>query len=90
VKYAARVTQVLHSINKIGGLVDGEVRAIADMPLPNRVEIVPDGSDGSFVMYRYTSAGEVCGDTWHQTLKDAFDQATYEYGLREADFLQIH
>ncbi len=83
----ARVTQVLHSINKIGGLVDGEIRPIADMPQPDRVEIVPEGAGSSYMMFRYTRGGDDCGDTWHETLQDAFDQAEYEYGLREGNFL---
>ena len=88
-KYVARVTQVLHSLNKIGGVVDGEIRPIADMPLPDRVEIVPEESGGSFMMFRYIRNGEDCGDTWHETLQNAFDQAEYEYGLREGNFLRL-
>jgi hypothetical protein len=88
-KYVARVTQVLHSINKIGGLVDGEIRPVADMPLPDRVEIVPEELGASYMMVRYTRSGEFCGDTWHETLQGAFEQAEYEYGLREGSFLRL-
>ncbi len=38
------------------------------------------------MMFRYTSSGEFCGDTWHETLEDAIAQAGYEYGLSEQDF----
>ncbi len=38
------------------------------------------------MMYRYTDAGEICGDTWHPNLMDAFAQAEFEYGLSERDF----
>ena len=88
-RYVARVRTVLRNINKVGGFVDGEVRAIADMPLPDRVEIIPEGTDGSFMMFRFTKDGEDCGDTFHATLEDAFDQATFEYGLSKSDFLTI-
>ena len=86
-KYVARVRTVLRNINKVGGLVEGEIRAVADMPLPDRVEIIPEPADGSFMLFRYTKDGEDCGDTWHETLQDAFDQAAFEYGLAQSDFL---
>ncbi len=38
------------------------------------------------MMYRYTAAGPVCGDTWHATFADALAQAAFEYGLAETDF----
>ena len=78
---------VLRNINKVGGLVDGDIRAVADMPLPDRVEIIPEATGGSFMLFRYTKDGEDCGDTWHETLDDAFDQAAFEYGLTRTDFL---
>ena len=87
-KYVARVADVLHSINKIGTIVEGELRVVSDMPVPDRVEIVPE-ANGSFFLYRYTRSGDFCGDTMHETLQDAFSQAEYEYGLREANFLKV-
>jgi hypothetical protein len=87
-KYVARVTEVLNQVQKVADLVDGEVRVLADMPAPSRVEIIPEGPDGPYMMYRYTSAGDECGDTWHLTLEEAFQQAGYEYGLRPEDFLR--
>ena len=41
------------------------------------------------MLYRYTDTGEFCGDTWHESLGDAFAQAEYEYGLSERDFVQV-
>jgi hypothetical protein len=38
------------------------------------------------MMYRYTADGRFCGDSWHQSFKDAIEQAKYEYGLDRADF----
>ena len=38
------------------------------------------------MMYRYTDAGQFCGDTWHENLDAAFGEAETEYGLTENDF----
>jgi hypothetical protein len=38
------------------------------------------------MMYRYTHDGQFCGDTWHETLAAAFEQAEFEYGLTPGDF----
>lgn len=90
-KYVARVTQVLRTgIHKIGALVDGTIKPVAEMPLPDRVEIEFDGEPSQpCMMYRYTQAGEFCGDTWHETLQAAFEQSEYEYGLSERDFRHV-
>jgi hypothetical protein len=86
-KYVAYVKHVLHAIHRIGTLHDGEIQCIADMPLPHRIEIeLEDGPEKPYMMYRYTESGEFCGDTWHLTLRDAIEQAGYEYGLAEHDF----
>lgn len=84
----ARVTVVLHpEIHKLGTIRDGRPEPVADMPLPNRVEIeIEDGPDQHCMMYRYTDADDYCGDTWHENLKAAFDMAEFEYGLSEEDF----
>jgi len=42
-----------------------------------------------FMMYRYNRDGDQCGDTWHQSLQDAFAQAAFEYGLRQEQFLRV-
>jgi hypothetical protein len=88
VKYTAHVAQVLKTgIHVVGAVTDGEVHVLSQMPLADRVEIVLDGTpDGPAMMYRYTTAGEFCGDTWHQRLQHAFEQAEYEYGLQPEDF----
>ncbi len=89
-KYAANVTKVLKSdIHKIGEVRGGQVHAHADLPTPNRVEIEAASPLAPCMMYRYTDMGEFCGDTWHETLADAFAQARYEYGLSEQDFVTV-
>jgi hypothetical protein len=44
-KYVAQVTQVLRpGIHKIGTIRDGTPEAVADLPLPTRVEIELDSA----------------------------------------------
>jgi hypothetical protein len=89
-KYVARVKDILRpGVHKVGEIVNGEVSHVADMPRPARIEIEPENPDGPFFMYRYTAAGEPCGDTWHPTLEEAFAQAAFEYELTEHDFLRV-
>ncbi len=90
-KYVARVIRVLHpGIHKIGTIRDDRPESVADMPLPNRVEIELDGGpDQGCMMYRYTDAGEFCGDTWHENLNEAIAQAEFEYGLGKQDFVLL-
>ncbi|MDQ2703051.1 MAG: hypothetical protein M3Y70_09655 [Pseudomonadota bacterium] len=60
------------------------------MSLPDIVEIEPEPGKECCMMYRYTKAGEFCGDTWHEDLEAAFAQAEREYGLSASDFLLAH
>jgi hypothetical protein len=71
-------------------LVGGEIQQVAEMPPAERVEIVSDGApDQPAMMYRFTSEGEFCGDTWHETVERAFDQAEHEFGLAKTDFEMV-
>ena len=36
--------------------------------------------DPSAMLFRFTVSGEFCGDTWHESLQDAYEQATFEFG----------
>jgi hypothetical protein len=87
-KYVARVKQVLKTgIHQIGTIEGDDIVPVADMPLPTRIEIeLEGGPDEPCMMFRYNDAGEDCGDTWHENLAQAFDQARFEYGLSEPDF----
>ncbi|MBS0193225.1 MAG: hypothetical protein JSR34_03200 [Proteobacteria bacterium] len=89
-KHVAHVREVLRSeIHTIGRNEDGKVVAGDALPLPERVEIVVPEEGGNCIMYRYTRTGVFCGDTWHEDLEDAFDQAEFEYGLKSTDFLVV-
>ncbi|MHC4088873.1 MAG: hypothetical protein ACYSVY_01085 [Planctomycetota bacterium] len=86
-KYVARITRILKpGICKISTIEGGAIRPVADFPTPQRVEIELEDARGDCMMRRYTDDNEFCGDTWHETLDDALDQAAYEYGLSRSDF----
>jgi hypothetical protein len=87
-KYVAQVTQVIHSgIHKSVRRNNAGAVITSELPLPNRLEIEINGSESEpCMMFRYTSDDAFCGDTWHESLEDAFHQAEYEYGLNSADF----
>jgi len=79
---------VLHlGIHKIGTLdEDGVPRVVANLPLPDRIEIEMEaGRQDPCMMIRYADDGRFGGDTWHENLEAAFAQAEYEYGLVESD-----
>ena len=40
--------------------------------------VIETSRDGVY-LFRYTADGEFCGDSWHQSIEDAKDQAEYEY-----------
>ena len=40
--------------------------------------VIENKSDGVF-LYRFDAKGQCVGDTWHMSIEDAKDQATYEY-----------
>lgn len=48
------------------------------MPVP-RVLVLETRPDGIF-LDRYDESGEEAGDTWHQSIDDAKEQAQVEYG----------
>lgn len=89
-RYVAHVTQVLRTIHKLPAAEQGEVNPVADLPLPERIEIELEGDAGHpCMMYRYNDTDGFCGDTWHPDLKSAFAQAEFEYGLKRADFARV-
>ena len=50
------------------------------LPTPDVVLVVAE-PNGETMLFRYTAHGELCGDTPHDNLTDAEDQASREYGL---------
>jgi hypothetical protein len=48
------------------------------LPLPD-VLLLEASGDSGVMLFRYTAQGELAGDTWHKTVKDAQEQAIFEY-----------
>jgi hypothetical protein len=47
------------------------------MPFPDVLLLVSDGNRA--MIYRYKQDGTFCGDTWHESIEDAKQQAIFEY-----------
>ena len=89
-RYIARVNKVLRpGMHRVAQIVDGELTPVAVLPSPDRVEILVEPGETSCFMYRFTRAGEVCGDTWHASFDDAVAQAHFEFGLERDAFVQV-
>ena len=46
---------------------------------PARFLLIEQNTDGTFLI-RHSQTGEFCGDTWHESIEDAKNQAEYEFG----------
>ena len=57
-----------------GGRADGR------HPLPRAALVLIEQTEEGFFLYRYSGAGEPGGDTWHQSVEEAKDQAAFEFG----------
>src|SRR5260370_33417954 len=49
------------------------------------IAVTPAG----FFLFRYSLDGAFSGDTWHRSVEEAIDQATYEYGKALGERLEI-
>jgi hypothetical protein len=54
-----------------------------------RVVIIETNPDGSFALNRFSADGTFSGDTWHATLDEAKDQASYEYEDALSEWLEV-
>ena len=49
------------------------------LPVADVLLLIADDDPGA-MLFRYTTAGEFGGDTWHPSVEQAQAQAVYEYG----------
>ena len=56
----------------------------SELPVAVRVEIVA-ADDGIFLL-RFDKDGEFCGDTWHQSIEEAKEQACFEFNISASDW----
>ena len=71
----------------IGAIVDGEPTPIAELPIPEWVEISEE--DGAFYLFHLDTEGVCFADTWHQTLQEAKEQATFEFGITPDEWIEV-
>lgn len=60
----------------------------AMLPTPDVVLLVSEPKVGT-MLFRYTAHGELCGDTPHDDLAGAEDQASTEYGLSLLGWMDV-
>lgn len=71
----SQIAAVKHYGGLPASLGSGEPQV--SLPLPDFL-VIEETKEG-FYLFRYTKAGDFGGDTWHQSLQDAKDQATFEF-----------
>lgn len=87
-KLIARVTETPRpGAHQVGGVREGQIVGLGALPDPDYVVIEFEELDSFCYLFRYTDDGRFCGDTWHETVEHAFDQAEYEYALGRDDFV---
>ena len=75
--------KVRHSI---GALVDGAPTP-DDLPTPEWFEISEE--EGAHYLFPL-NADDVCfADTWHRTLDEAKQQASFEFGIESAEWFEV-
>lgn len=58
------------------------------LPLADVVLLIADGGPGA-MLFRYTAHGEFGGDTYHTSLGEAREQASYEYGEALGQWMDV-
>jgi hypothetical protein len=51
------------------------------------LEIVP--ADGAWYLFYFNGGGEFVTDGWHESLKEAKDQARFEFEIEDADWHEV-
>ena len=73
--------------HSIGALIDGVPTPIEDLPTPEWVEISEE--DGAYYLFHLDADGVCFADTWHQSLDEAKEQATFEFGIEPSDWAEV-
>jgi hypothetical protein len=48
--------------------------------MPKAAKLTIEESQSGVFLYRFSEIGEFAGDTWHATVEEAKEQATFEFG----------
>lgn len=68
-------------------LVEGVVIPVEQVPVPVRVEI--EETRSGFFLFHYDASGQCIADTWHATVVEAKEQAKFEFGIEDADWVTV-
>jgi len=51
--------------------------------------LVIEQDDPGFLLFRYTTDGSFAGDTWHETVDHAKEQANFEFGNAVSEWSSV-
>jgi hypothetical protein len=72
--------------HSIGTLIDGVPTPVEELPTSEWVEISEE--DGAFYLFHLDADGVCFADTWHPTLDEAKQQASFEFGIEPEDWIE--
>ena len=58
------------------------------LPTPYALSIVKYLNDDGFYLFYLDELGNEQADTYHSSLKEAFEQAEFEFGVKEKDWIK--
>jgi hypothetical protein len=73
--------------HSIATLVDGIPTPAKELPSPEWLEISEE--DGGYYLFHFDAGGVCFADTWHQTLDEAKQQASFEFGIESEDWSDV-
>jgi len=73
--------------HSIGTLIDDVPTSVEDSPTPKWVEISEEG--GAYYLFHLDGEGVCLADTWHQTLDEAKQQASFEFGIGADEWFEM-
>ena len=76
------------AVHRHATIVEGHLVRGAQISTAAHVEI-SEASTG-FSLLHYDADENCVADTWHPTLDEAMDQAKFEFGIEEADWISLN
>lgn len=84
-KLRAMVRQATGNTKHTLGIL-GPNRPEVESELPNALTVVIEANDEGILLLRFDKCGEFCGDTWHQSIDEAMEQAHFKFGISTSDW----
>jgi hypothetical protein len=57
--------------------------------MPSAVVVLIEPKPSGIFLVRFAADGQVVGDTWHRTIEDAQEQATFEFGSLLSNWMTV-